>query len=217
MPPEAKDVPQLMQGLVHWIEETKNSWTPAPIVAGLAHCQFVTIHPYYDGNGRTARLLSNFILQRAGYGMRGCLAVEERHYRDLPRYYKQLVTHPRHNYYGGGETADLTAWVDYHVEMVHEAAMAADRESAGADGKKGKPKIPRQARSPDPRARKIFAALGGGATITANGVAAELGLSARMARELLSRWVQDGWLAVADASRRKRAYALAKTRKPSAL
>jgi Fic family protein len=52
IPPEARDVKGLMGGLVNWIN--KNTDLSCPIVAGIAHYQFATIHPYYDGNGRTA-------------------------------------------------------------------------------------------------------------------------------------------------------------------
>jgi hypothetical protein len=45
-------------------------------------------------------------------------------------------------------------------------------------------------------------------TITAPNVAKELGLSERMARNLLTGWVEDGWLEVANPSRRARAYSL---------
>jgi len=45
-------------------------------------------------------------------------------------------------------------------------------------------------------------------TISASQVAAELGLSERMARNLLGTWVKDGWLEVANHSRRARSYSL---------
>ena len=56
MPPEAKDVESLMKEFVSWINA--NDDIPAPIKASIIHYQFVTIHPYFDGNGRTARLLT---------------------------------------------------------------------------------------------------------------------------------------------------------------
>lgn len=65
LPPEAKDVPSLMIALVEWVHRAEKEGLPVPLIAGLAHYQFVTIHPYYDGNGRTARLLDiveNFML-----------------------------------------------------------------------------------------------------------------------------------------------------------
>ena len=61
MPPEAKDVPDLMKELVAWISSTERKELPCPLRAGIAHYQFATIHPYYDGNGRTARLLTTLI------------------------------------------------------------------------------------------------------------------------------------------------------------
>ena len=72
MPPEAKDVSALMADLITWInDELERGDLPAPIVAALAHYQYATVHPYYDGNGRTARLLTTLILHRAGYGLKG--------------------------------------------------------------------------------------------------------------------------------------------------
>jgi Fic family protein len=64
LPPEAEDVASLMASLVTWANEAENSGLPVPLIAGLVHCQFVTIHPYCDGNGRTARLLATFILHK---------------------------------------------------------------------------------------------------------------------------------------------------------
>ena len=62
MPPEAKDVPSLMKALVAWISRSQRDSLPCPIRAGIAHYQFATVHPYYDGNGRAARLLTTLIL-----------------------------------------------------------------------------------------------------------------------------------------------------------
>ncbi len=57
LPPEAKDLSTLMRALVVWIDENQASFElPIPIIAALAHYQFATVHPYFDGNGRTARL-----------------------------------------------------------------------------------------------------------------------------------------------------------------
>ena len=62
MPPEAKEVPKLMSEMAAWVRQAERSGMPGPIIAALAHYQFVKIHPYYDGNGRTARLLATFLL-----------------------------------------------------------------------------------------------------------------------------------------------------------
>lgn len=116
LPPEAKDVPVLISGLVAWIQQAREEHLPIPLIAGLAHYQLATIHPYYDGNGRTARLLATFLLHRDGYGLNGLYSLEERHARDLAAYYGSLAAHPHHNYYEGRDTADVTAWLEYFLE-----------------------------------------------------------------------------------------------------
>jgi Fic family protein len=67
MPPPASQVPILMQQL---FTDQLPAWceTYHPIIAtAMAHQQFVNIHPFVDGNGRMARLLSNWLLLSAGY------------------------------------------------------------------------------------------------------------------------------------------------------
>lgn len=97
LPPEARDVPSLMAKLVAWADQAEKGGLPAPIIAALVHYQFVTIHPFYDDNGRTARLLAAFLLHRSGYGAGGAFSLEEHHARDLEAYYHALTTHPHHN------------------------------------------------------------------------------------------------------------------------
>lgn len=114
LPPQAIDVPELMQQLCIWISEVKNV-LPAPLIAALIHYQFATIHPYFDGNGRTARLLTTYFLHYAGYDLKGIYNLEEYYAQNLFDYYKALQVGPSHNYYEGRIEADLTDWVDYFI------------------------------------------------------------------------------------------------------
>lgn len=207
LPPEAQDVPPLMAALVEWVNSAGQEGLPAPLIAGLVHYQFVTIHPYYDGNGRTARLLANFILSRAGYGLNGFLSLEEQHARDLEAYYHSLAIHPHHNYYAGRAEADVTPWLEYFIATVAEV-FSMVKEEALAYARQGLPVEPDLLRKLDPRARRVFALFSQQDQITTPQVAAALGLSDRMARNLLQEWVAAGWLVVAQTSRRARAYAL---------
>lgn len=78
MPPEAKDVLDLMTNLIAWITaEVNKAELALPIIAVIAHYQFATIYPYYDGNGRTERLLTNLVLHRSGYGLKDIYSLEE--------------------------------------------------------------------------------------------------------------------------------------------
>ena len=207
LPPEAKDVPALMASLVAWAAEAERSGLPAPIIAGLVHYQFVTIHPYYDGNGRTARLLATFILHKGGYGLNGFFSLEEHHARDLPGYYRALTVHPHHNYYFGRSEAGLTPWLEYFISTL-AAVFEAVRLAAQKCAVQELEEEPEDLRRLDHRARIVLGLFTGRETIAASQVAAELGLSERMARNLLKDWVEDGWLEVADPSRRARSYSL---------
>ena len=66
IPPESVIVPELMEKLIYRYDEWKEKYHPI-IVAALLHAEFVKIHPFIDGNGRTARLLMNFEAMKSGY------------------------------------------------------------------------------------------------------------------------------------------------------
>src|SRR5712691_10193840 len=61
--PMPAEIPALMGNFVAWLAATP----PGPETAFTAHARLVAIHPFSDGNGRTARLLMNLVLMRAGY------------------------------------------------------------------------------------------------------------------------------------------------------
>jgi cell filamentation protein, protein adenylyltransferase len=208
LPPEAKDVPALMSGLVAWIRQAEKESLPPPVIAGLAHYQFVTIHPYYDGNGRTARLLATFLLHRSGYGLQGLYSLEERHARDLAAYYQSLTVHPHHNYYEGRAEAELTSWLEYFLGTLATVFTIAKEEALRYSREERRSLEPEALRRLDPRARKVLALFTRTEQITSADVARILGLSPRTARLLLRNWTDEGWLELADPSRRGRTYRL---------
>ena len=67
-PPQFRDdILRLMQGLVDWHAELVKADMPALIRAPLVHFYFECIHPFWDGNGRTGRVLEATLLRQAGY------------------------------------------------------------------------------------------------------------------------------------------------------
>ena len=60
------EIPEKMQALIDWYHEIEGKQHPVK-VAALMHLKFVSVHPFRDGNGRTARLLMNFELVKHGY------------------------------------------------------------------------------------------------------------------------------------------------------
>ncbi|XP_005109027.1 protein adenylyltransferase FICD [Aplysia californica] len=67
IPPAAGELKDLMDQLVEWLNSEEASNLHPIEFAALAHYRLVTIHPFYDGNGRTSRLLMNLILMQAGF------------------------------------------------------------------------------------------------------------------------------------------------------
>jgi Fic family protein len=77
-PPESWLVPQEMEDWANWLEENQ-ALHPAELAA-LAHHRLVAIHPFVDGNGRTARLVMNLLLMRQGYPPTVILRANRRQY-----------------------------------------------------------------------------------------------------------------------------------------
>jgi Fic family protein len=61
--PSPAEIPALMGNFASWLGKAPDT----PEAAFFAHRRLVDIHPFNDGNGRTARLLMNLILIRGGY------------------------------------------------------------------------------------------------------------------------------------------------------
>jgi Fic family protein len=207
MPPEAKDVAPLMKALVTWIAAPAATVLPCPIRAGIAHYQFATIHPYYDGNGRTARLLTTLILHLGGYGLKGLYSLEEYYARDLGAYYEALSIGPSHNYYEGRATADITKWVDYFCAGMADSFENVRRRAQEAAGS-GASDSSQALRRLDPRQRAALALFRDSDVITSRNIETLFGISQRAARNLLSAWVLDGFLRVADPAKKTRKYGL---------
>jgi Fic family protein len=66
-PPPAWDVSARMSDWADWLAAQEAEGAEAVELAAVAHHRLVSIHPFLDGNGRTARLIMNLVLLRAGY------------------------------------------------------------------------------------------------------------------------------------------------------
>jgi len=208
MPPEAKDVPALMADLVEWIKKQLHEGDlPVPLIAALAHYQFATIHPYYDGNVRTARLLANLILHKAGYGLKGIYSLDEYYARNLEAYYRALTVGPSHNYHLGRAEADVTEFVTLFCEGMADAFSAVRAQAAKA-AKRGASDRTIQLRELDPRERRLLELFHRQGTATAAEIANHLGLAQRTVVGLCRAWVKAGFLELKNPSRKNRSYRL---------
>ena len=85
IPPEAWEVPAKMTEWGKWLTNAEKSTHPV-VLAALAHHRLVEIHPFVDGNGRTARLVMNLILMQHGYPPTVILPTDRQaYYRVLSR------------------------------------------------------------------------------------------------------------------------------------
>ncbi|KAJ3217511.1 hypothetical protein HK099_005445 [Clydaea vesicula] len=67
--PHPQEVPELMKNLIDWLNNINiNEYNICDLIVNF-HIRFITIHPFSDGNGRTARLLCSLISMRHGYGI----------------------------------------------------------------------------------------------------------------------------------------------------
>lgn len=205
MPPEAKDVKSLMAGMVDWIN--KNTELPCPIIAGISHYQFATIHPYYDGNGRTARLLTTLILHLGGYDLKGLYSLEEYYARNLGAYYEAISVGESHNYYMGRAVANITNWIEYFVEGM---AVSFENVLKRMDEAKAQSTPDQSAlmRKLDPKQRKALVLFQEFETITSRQVGELFGFKPRTSAALCASWVESGFLTMVDSSNKGRKYRL---------
>lgn len=122
IPPKAEEVPNLMNDLVVWIQESVQQNLPIPFIAALAHYQLATIHPYYDGNGRIARLLATLILHKYGYDLKEIYCLEEYYAKNLAEYYQALTVGKDEDYYEVERaTANITKFLEYFMQGMAES------------------------------------------------------------------------------------------------
>jgi Fic family protein len=205
MPPEAKDVPELMDQLMHWINQPDD--LPVPIRAAIAHYQYATIHPYFDGNGRTARLLTTLILHLGGYDLKGLYALEEYYALNLRDYYEALTIGPSHNYYMGRAAADITKWIAYFVQGMASSFQKVEAQ-ARAEAGRGSTDQTKVLRNLDARQRKVLTLFEQSRELTAKEIGALFGFQPRTTTQLCQRWVEAGFLEPVNMSKRARRYRL---------
>ncbi|MBE6453093.1 MAG: Fic family protein [Alphaproteobacteria bacterium] len=207
LPPETKDLPEMMKDLISWVKDNIDN-LPTPIVAGLFHYQFVTIHPYFDGNGRTARLITSYIMRKYGYGLKGIYSLEEYYAKNLSAYYQALATHPHHNYYYGRHEADLTSWLTYFIKGVSEAFSNVELKSKQEQTNGLTADKAPILRKLDIKQRKILELFVEYEEISSIQAGQYLNISSQSARLLLNKWVDEGFIKLVNRARKNRTYGL---------
>jgi len=85
---------------------------------------FLAIHPFTDGNGRLARLLSTYLLERTGYHFARFYPLDKIIYEERERYYHVLFDSQQGWY---TEHEDITSWIKFYIDAVYEQSQRAYR------------------------------------------------------------------------------------------
>ena len=115
IPPEYSEVKNLLNELVTYVNESDDH----PIIkAAVIHYQLVTIHPFEDGNGRTARILSSYYLSLNGYGFKNVGSLEEYISYDIDEYYDSIQMNlPSLYYEGRNDPPHPEIWINYFLKV----------------------------------------------------------------------------------------------------
>lgn len=128
--PPAEDVAKMIEDLLDWLKKSKNEDVHPIIRAGILHLQFVTIHPFTDGNGRLARLLTQLQLYRDNWDFRKIIVLEDYYNRDRMSYYNAENRAQGKNYQ---KDMDFTSWLEFFTTgfLIEARKVLAQIQSIG--------------------------------------------------------------------------------------
>lgn len=118
-PPDARDVKSLVLDFLKWLNSQDAGDVHPVLKAGIVHYVLAFIHPFVDGNGRTARAFATLVLFGEGYDIKKFFSLEEYFDRDAKRYYTilQSVSNQKVDSLSDRE---LTGWLEYFCEGLAE-------------------------------------------------------------------------------------------------
>lgn len=125
LPPDYQDVPKMMDGLINYINDNKEKIDPL-ILAGIFHRQFVIIHPFVDGNGRTSRLITKKILSNMGLDTFNLFSFENYYNNNVTKYFENVGVFG--NYYEIKDSVDFTSWLEYFTDGIIDELLRVTKE-----------------------------------------------------------------------------------------
>jgi Fic family protein len=102
---------KLIEDFLEWFNSPIIDELNSVIVAGLIHYELVRIHPFIDGNGRTARIMATMLLYKRGFDLKRFFALDDYYDHDRNNYFDALQTVDQN-------TLDITEWPEYFTDGV---------------------------------------------------------------------------------------------------
>lgn len=124
-PPDDKDVLPLLKDLLNFINNHRAK-IDLLILAGIFHKQFVIIHPFIDGNGRTARLLTKVLLAAMGLNTFNLFSFENYYNHNVSKYFEKVGV--LGNYYDIKDKIDFTEWLEYFTDGIIDELLRVSKE-----------------------------------------------------------------------------------------
>lgn len=124
-PPDQQDARPLLEDLTDFINNHKKTIDPL-ILAGLFHKQFIIIHPFMDGNGRTARLITKVLLASMGLNTFNLFSFENYYNRNITKYFENVGV--LNNYYGIKDKIDFSGWLEYFTDGIIDELLRVSKE-----------------------------------------------------------------------------------------
>jgi Fic family protein len=124
-PPPPSRLPELMRGLVEDVTAWREKLA-GPVTAALAHFGLISIHPFEDGNGRTARLIADMVLNLTGSSADGMISISQVIHQQLGDYYRVLREVQGLDFM---EEVDVTEFVRFHTEAIITAASLLEEKA----------------------------------------------------------------------------------------
>lgn len=116
-PPPAAEVPYLVEDLLNWINGDESKELHPVVKAGILHYELARIHPFTEGNGRTARAVATLLMFLEGYDIRKLFSLEE-YFDQNPMDYYVTLQNVSNQKVLDNHQRDLTPWLDYFIEGV---------------------------------------------------------------------------------------------------
>jgi len=111
--PIAQCTKQYLCNLIEWFNKTSD--LHILIKAAVFHYEFVKIHPFFDGNGRTVRLIVFLMLASKGYDFKKCILLIDYLKNNKKEYYDVLTDNLIYKF-----DADSTKWIEYFCSVWHK-------------------------------------------------------------------------------------------------
>jgi Fic family protein len=124
-PPQPVWVPELMKRLVEDIDTWRQT-LQGPLAAALAHFGIVSIHPFEDGNGRTARLVADMLLHVTDWSADGMISLSQVIHQEIGDYYRVLREDQSEDF---KEKVDVTEFVKFHTNAIGTAAARLEEKA----------------------------------------------------------------------------------------